>query len=54
MTEPTAPSLSFAPPAGQMVAILGVIFAVALVGMVLASVALVRGVRLDQLREAPG
>jgi hypothetical protein len=36
-----------------MIAILGLIVGVALLGMVLASVALVRGVRMDQLREAP-
>jgi hypothetical protein len=53
LTEPTAPALSFTPPVAQMIAVLGLIVVIALVAMVLASVALLRGVRLDQLREAP-
>jgi hypothetical protein len=53
LVTPTAPALSYVPPLGQMLAILGIVFALAVAAMVLASVSLVRGVRLDQLREAP-
>jgi hypothetical protein len=50
---PVAPPLSYTPPAGQLAVLLGVAAALMLAAAVAASVALVHGVRLSQLREAP-
>jgi hypothetical protein len=50
---PVAPLLSYTPPAGQLAVLLGVAAALMLGAAVAASVALVHGVRLSQLREAP-
>jgi predicted lysophospholipase L1 biosynthesis ABC-type transport system permease subunit len=53
VVTPTAPALSYLPPEGQLLAILGIVLGLAAAAMVLTSISLVRGVRLDQLREAP-
>ena len=50
---PVAAPLSYTPPAGQLAVLLGVAAALMLAAAVAASVALVHGVRLSQLREAP-
>jgi hypothetical protein len=50
---PVAPPLSYTPPAGQLAVLLGVAAALMLAAAVAASVALVHGIRLSQLREAP-
>jgi len=50
---PVAAPLSYAPPAGQLAVLLGVAAALMLAAAVAASVALVHGIRLSQLREAP-
>jgi putative ABC transport system permease protein len=50
---PVATQLSYTPPAGQLAVLLGVAAALMLVAAVAASVVLVHGVRLSQLREAP-
>jgi putative ABC transport system permease protein len=52
-TGPVAAPLSYTPPAGQLALLLGVAAALMLAAAVAASVALVHGVRLSQLREAP-
>jgi hypothetical protein len=48
-----AAPLSYTPPAGQLAVLLGVAAALMLAAAVAASVALVHGIRLSQLREAP-
>jgi hypothetical protein len=53
LVTPAAPALSYVPPRGEMVAVLAIVLGLAALAMVLASISLVRGVRLDQLREAP-
>ena len=50
---PVATPLSYTPPAGQLAVLLGVAAALMLGAAVTASVVLVHGVRLSQLREAP-
>jgi hypothetical protein len=50
---PVAAPLSYTPPAGQLAVLLGVAAALMLAAAVAASVALVHGIRLSQLREAP-
>jgi putative ABC transport system permease protein len=50
---PVAPLLSYTPPAGQLAVLLGAAAALMLAAAVAASVVLVHGVRLSQLREAP-
>jgi putative ABC transport system permease protein len=50
---PVAPLLSYTPPGGQLAVLLGVAAALMLAAAVAASVVLVHGVRLSQLREAP-
>jgi hypothetical protein len=45
--------LSYTLPAGQLAVLLGVAAALMLAAAVTASVALVHGIRLSQLREAP-
>jgi hypothetical protein len=52
-TGPVAAPLSYTPPAGQLAVLLGVAAALMLAAAVAASVALVHGIRLSQLREAP-
>jgi putative ABC transport system permease protein len=52
-TGPVAAPLSYTPPAGQLAVLLGVAAALMLAAAVTASLALVRGIRLSQLREAP-
>jgi putative ABC transport system permease protein len=53
MTVPAAPPLSYRPPAGPLAVLLGAAVALLIVVAVTASMTLIRGVRLDQLREAP-
>jgi putative ABC transport system permease protein len=53
ITEPVAPPLSYTPAAGQLAALLGVAAALLLAAAAAASAALIHGVRLSQLREAP-
>jgi ABC-type antimicrobial peptide transport system permease subunit len=53
ITTPSAPPLSYALPIGQVAALLGVAVGLLIVVAVTLSVTLVRGVRLEQLREAP-
>lgn len=53
LTVPAAPALSYLPPAGQLAGLLGIVVAIVIAGALLASVVMIRGVRLDQLREAP-
>jgi hypothetical protein len=53
ITEPVAPPLSYTPAAGQLAALLGVAAALLLAVAAAASAALIHGVRLSQLREAP-
>jgi hypothetical protein len=48
-----APPLSYTPAAGQLAALLGVAAALLLAVAAAASAALIHGVRLSQLREAP-
>ena len=50
---PVGPPLSYTPQAGQLAVLLGVAAALMLAAAVAASVVLVHGVRLSQLREAP-
>jgi hypothetical protein len=50
---PVVAPLSYSPPAGQLAVLLGVAAALMLAAAVAASVALVHGIRLSQLREAP-
>jgi hypothetical protein len=50
---PAAPALSYLPPAGQLAGLLAIVVAIVTAGTLLASVAMIRGVRLEQLREAP-
>ncbi|HCU94207.1 MAG TPA: hypothetical protein DHU96_16375 [Actinobacteria bacterium] len=53
ISQPQAFPLSYTPAAGQLAALLGVAAALLLAAAALASAALIRGVRLSQLREAP-
>lgn len=53
MTVPAAPPLSYRPPAGPLAGLLGAAVALLIVVAVTASATLIRGIRLDQLREAP-
>ncbi len=53
LTVPAAPALSYLPPAGQLAGLLAIVVAIVTAGTLLASVAMIRGVRLEQLREAP-
>ena len=52
-TLPVAPPLSYVPGAGPLAAILALLIGLLAVSALAASVSLMRGVRLDQLREAP-
>ena len=52
-STPAAPPLSYVPSAGPLVLLLGGAVAFLIIAAVAASVMLIRGVRLDQLREAP-
>ncbi len=53
LSVPAAPNLSYLPPAGELAGFLAIITSVVLIGAILASVAMIRSIRLDQLREAP-
>jgi putative ABC transport system permease protein len=53
MSVPAAPPLSYRPPAGPLAALLGAAVALLIVAAVVASTTLIRGIRLEQLREAP-
>ena len=53
MTVPAAPPLSYRPPAGPLAGLLGAAVALLIVVAVVASITLIRGIRLEQLREAP-
>ncbi|MGH9057842.1 MAG: FtsX-like permease family protein, partial [Acidimicrobiales bacterium] len=53
LVQPAAPALSYVPPITEMGVLLAVVVAVVVVATSAASVTLVRGVRLEQLREAP-
>ncbi len=53
LTVPAAPALSYLPPAGQLTERLAIVVAIVTAAALLASVAMIRGVRLEQLREAP-
>ncbi len=53
LTTPVAPSLSSVPPVGQVVTVLAAAVAMVLAATVVSSATIVRGVRLDQLREPP-
>ena len=52
-TSPSAPSLSYVPPAGPLAIALGAAVGLLIIASVATGVTLIRGVRLDQLREAP-
>ena len=53
LTQPAAPPLVYLPAAVPLAALLAVTVAALLAVSVLATATLIRGVRLDQLREAP-
>ncbi|MGH9125497.1 MAG: FtsX-like permease family protein, partial [Acidimicrobiales bacterium] len=53
VTVPLAPALTHRPPAGEMALVLAAAVLVVLLAAGGAAVALTRGVRLEQLREAP-
>jgi len=53
VSQPAAPPLSYVPATGQLAALLGAAVGVLLVAAVAAGGTLIRGVDLDQLREAP-
>jgi putative ABC transport system permease protein len=53
VTTPAAPPLSYVPPAGPLALLLGVAVGLLAAAAVTASVLLIRGVSLDQLRETP-
>src|SRR5207244_9382535 len=53
VTSPLAPPLSYAPAIGTVTALLGTAVALLIVVAVILSITIVRGVRLEQLREAP-
>ncbi|HEY5988544.1 MAG TPA: FtsX-like permease family protein [Streptosporangiaceae bacterium] len=53
MTVPAAPPLSYRPPAGPLAGLLGAAVALLIVVAVVSSITLIRGIRLEQLREAP-
>ncbi len=52
-TSPLAPSLSYVPPAGPLAIALGAAAGLLIIASVATGVTLIRGIRLDQLREAP-
>jgi hypothetical protein len=49
----SAPPLSYRPPAGPLAALLGAAVALLIVVAVISSITLIRGIRLDRLREVP-
>jgi hypothetical protein len=51
--SPLAPSLSYVPPAGPLAIALGAAAGLLIIASVATGVMLIRGIRLDQLREAP-
>ena len=53
ITNPAAPPLSYAPAIGTLTALLGTAVAVLILVAATLSVTIIRGVRLEQLREAP-
>jgi putative ABC transport system permease protein len=53
MTQPATPPLSYRPPAGPLAALLGAAVGLLIVVAVIASITLIRSIRLEQLREAP-
>jgi ABC-type antimicrobial peptide transport system permease subunit len=53
LVAPAAPALSYLPPNGQLAALLAFAAAVVIGGALLASLALIRSVRLDELRAGP-
>ena len=53
ITPPAAPPLYYVPSAVPVAVLLGVAVGLLLIAAVTASMTLIRGVRLDQLREAP-
>jgi putative ABC transport system permease protein len=53
VTNPSAPPLSYVPAIGMLAALLGIAVALLVVVAVILSITIVRGVRLEQLREAP-
>ncbi|MGH9115576.1 MAG: FtsX-like permease family protein [Acidimicrobiales bacterium] len=53
LVQPAAPALSYVPPITEMGVLLAIVVAVVVAATLAASVTLVRGVRLEQLREAP-
>jgi hypothetical protein len=53
VVQPVAPRLSYAPPGGRFAVLLLYAVAVVLVGALVAGGAIIRGVKLEQLREAP-
>jgi putative ABC transport system permease protein len=52
-TNPSAPPLSYVPAIGVLTALLGIAVALLVVVAIILSITIVRGVRLEQLREAP-
>lgn len=53
ITTPSAPPLSYVPAIGPLAALLGTAVGLLVLVAVIISVTIVRGVRMDQLREAP-
>lgn len=53
VTSPSAPSLSYVPPAAPLAAALGGAIGLLIIASVATGAMLIRGIRLDQLREAP-
>jgi putative ABC transport system permease protein len=53
ITRPAVPPLSYVPPAGPLTVLLGAAAGLLIIAAVTASVLLIRGVSLDQLRESP-
>jgi ABC-type antimicrobial peptide transport system permease subunit len=52
-SQPAVPPLSYVPAAGPLAVLLGGAVALLIVAAVASSITLIRGVRLEQLREAP-
>jgi len=52
-TSPSAPALSYVPPAGPLAAWLGGAIALLVIVSIGTGITLIRSIRLDQLREAP-
>ncbi len=53
ITNPAAPALSYTPSIGTLTALLGTAVGLLIVAAITLSVTIIRGVRLEQLREAP-